>query len=331
LHISNKNNPKLIFISGLNKKHFAVPILNFLSKKIELSISESKYNFIHKIRAENKNIIWVEWARKHAKYFSHKIHVNQKLFIRLHRYEINDEVLLKQINWSNVHTVIFVNSEIEKEFNEKNFNVNTVTIPNAINTSIFKIKNITEKNSLLAYGQHYNSIKAYDKLINLFVKIIEKDPSFSLTIANQKPIKENHKQYFDLCNNLIYKYGLTNKINLLQLDHKNELDKQSNIIKLIHNHNAIISYSDIESFHYAFAEGLLCGLQGFCNGWRKLNPNEFWHTWCYDNQEKMINAILNWGQLSHYERNIISKKNRTYIINNFSSQVIGEKYFNLFL
>ena len=57
----NNNNAKLIFISGLNKKHFAVPILNFLSKKMDLSISESKYNFIHRIRAKNKNIIWVEW------------------------------------------------------------------------------------------------------------------------------------------------------------------------------------------------------------------------------------------------------------------------------
>ena len=115
----NKNNLKLIFISGLNKKQFAVPILNFLSKKMKLSISESKYNFIHKIRAKDKNIIWVEWARKHAKYFSFKIHENQKLFIRLHRYEINDDVLLKQINWPKVHTVIFVNSEIEKEFIRK--------------------------------------------------------------------------------------------------------------------------------------------------------------------------------------------------------------------
>ena len=110
---------------------------------------------------------------------------------------------------------------------------------------------------------------------------------------------------------------------------KCELKNQSNAKELLQNHNAIVSFSEIESFHYAFAEGLLSGLQGFCRGWRELNPNEFWRDWCYINENEMIKEILQWGQKSEYERKIIGKENRNYIIKNFSSETIGEKYLNL--
>ena len=43
----------------------------------------------------------------------------------------------------------------------------------------------------------------------------------------------------------------------------------------------------------------------------------------------MIKEILQWGQKSVSERKIIGKGNRNYIIKNFSSETIGEKYLNL--
>ena len=61
----------------------------------------------------------------------------------------------------------------------------------------------------------------------------------------------------------------------------------------------------------------------------ELNPNEFWRDWCYINENAMIKEILQWGQTSEYERKIIGKENRTYIIKNFSSETIGGKYLNL--
>ena len=111
---------------------------------------------------------------------------------------------------------------------------------------------------------------------------------------------------------------------------KSELKNQSNVIELLKNHNAIISYSEIESFHYSFAEGLLSGLAGFCNGWRELNPYEFWKDYCYKDEEKFIIGLLDWGELSVSNRNYIGNKNREFILKTFSSEVIGEKYRQLF-
>ena len=113
------------------------------------------------------------------------------------------------------------------------------------------------------------------------------------------------------------------------INSKNKQNNLTKILYLLQNHNAIVSFSEIESFHYAFAEGLLSGLQGFCRGWRELNPNEFWRDWCYINENEMIKEILQWGQKSVSERTIIGKGNRNYIIKNFSSETIGEKYLNL--
>ena len=44
---------------------------------------------------------------------------------------------------------------------------------------------------------------------------------------------------------------------------------------------------------------------------------------------EMIKEILQWGQKSEYERKIIGEENRNYIIKNFSSEAIGEKYLHL--
>ena len=69
---------------------FLLPILNYLSNQVRLLHSETKYDILHKIRSRNKKIIWVEWARKQAQYMSHYITSGQKLFIRLHRFEMDD-------------------------------------------------------------------------------------------------------------------------------------------------------------------------------------------------------------------------------------------------
>ena len=55
--MTEKNNNSLMYICHKGKSHFALPILNFLSLKIKLYRSESKYGFIHKIRIKNFKII----------------------------------------------------------------------------------------------------------------------------------------------------------------------------------------------------------------------------------------------------------------------------------
>ena len=323
-----KNNT-LHFICEKGKDHFAQPILDELDIKIIKRFgSNDLTHFINSFGAKN---MWVEWATHPAIIISKTKRPWQKLIIRLHRYEMYRKKWMQKINWKNVDYVVFINSELEQEFKKTvNNSIKTITIPNAVEINVFDLTKTNNKNSLLAYGLHFHPIKAYTKLIEMFAKVVQHNSNFTLTIAGQKPTHELHQNHYYECKNLIDKFNLANKVILGKFEiGGDELKKHSNIKILLEKHNAIISYSDMESFHYAFAEGLVSGLQGFCRGWRELNPYEFWNDWCYDNEQQMIDGILKWGETSIEERQRIAKTNRKYIVDNFSTKIIAEKYGKL--
>ncbi|MBJ47612.1 MAG: hypothetical protein CMG59_00280 [Candidatus Marinimicrobia bacterium] len=319
---------KVNFISRKGTEHFAVPILNYINNNSASELVIEKTINKNKLLAAFKSLfykkIWVEWASHNAINISNILRSNQKLVIRLHRYEMYNEKYMKKIRWEKVDRLIFVNPELEKIFKQKiNKFVKTVTIPNAIDIEKFDYFEPSSKNSLLAYSHSFHPVKGYNNLLKTFAKIINANPNFSLTIAAKKPTSLIHIKNYNECKKIILNSNLKNKAFL------HEITEDREIPNLLKNHNGIISYSDIESFHYSFAEGLLSGLQGFCNGWRKLNPNNFWNTWCYKNEQKFVEGILQWGELSLSERKKISSLNRKYIIENFSSKKIGQEYLNL--
>ncbi len=324
-----KNNA-LHFIYEKGKDHFAQPILDKLDYKIVKRMGRNDLS--HLLSSFGAKNIWVEWASHPAIMVSKVKRPWQKLIIRLHRYEMYRKKWMRKINWKNVDCVVFVNSELEKEFkNTINNSVKTITIPNAVEIDTFNLTQISNENSLLAYGLHFHPIKAYDKLIEMFAKVIQQNPNFTLTIAGQKPTHELYQECYNECIALIDKFDLADNVKLKELSiGENELKSHSNIKTLLEKHNAVVSYSDMESFHYAFAEGLVSGLQGFCRGWRALNPHEFWNDWCYNDEQSMIDGILKWGSASIEERQKIAIRNRQYIIDNFSTEKIAKKYESLF-
>jgi glycosyltransferase involved in cell wall biosynthesis len=269
-------------------------------------------------------IIWVEWAHKFAKEVAKKKWGEKKIFVRLHRYEI-ETPYMDEIKWDNVDKLIFVNPELEGLFmNRVKKQVDTITIPNAIDISKFHYNAPTEENSLLAFSMRYNPAKSYDQLIETFAKIAKINPHIKLTIAAQNSEIVEDNDHYKKCKQLVKKYRLWKNINLYTI--KND----SEIFELLKTHNTIVSYSQLESFHYSFAEGLLSGLEGFCNGWRDLNPRFFWNDWCYDNEQDFINAILKWSKSPLEDRIYKSKKNREYIINNYSSSLISNAFENIY-
>ena len=317
------------FICRKGTEHFATPILDCSDQsnksilKIKRSILNSKTKAL--ISAFFSKNIWVEWAGHYAIDISKIKRKNQNLIIRLHRYELFNKKYMDRIKWRNVDKLIFVNPELEKYFlNNINPNVNTITIPNAIEVNKFDYHKPSDENSLLAYSQSFNPIKSYHKLITTFSKLIKINPNFNLTIAAKYPIRENHIENYNECKKLIEKNRLSQNITL------HIIKNDSEIISLLKNNNAIISYSDVESFHYSFAEGLLSGLEGFCNGWRELNPQCFWNNWWYPNEKEFITALLDWGKSSIDARIKKSLKNKSYIIDNFSAEKISQLYLNLF-
>lgn len=319
----------LTFICKKGNYHFAEPILKELEKKykIQYLFPVHKRDYWHfMVKGE---VIWVEWANKFAHQVAKK-KWNKKVVVRLHRNEIESDYMQK-IKWQNIDDLIFVNSFFENKFKKKiNNNINTHTIPNAIDVSAFPNNKKKYGKSIVAYGYNFNPIKGYDSLIKMFSKLIQIDQEFTLTIMGMKSNKPEFIAHKKELINLINKLNLNNKVNLIEKDiAKSLIEDRKNISEFLKEYDIIMSYSNTESFHYAFAEGMLSGLEGFYNMWHNPLTKEFWEDWGYNSEDELIQGIINWSKMTNDEKIKKAQKNREYIINNYGSKAISEQYEKL--
>jgi glycosyltransferase involved in cell wall biosynthesis len=321
----------ITFICRQGKSSFAEPILKELEKTYSIQVLslEHKRDYSHaKIRGK---VIWVEWAQKFCMLVSRKKWKGRKVFVRLHRYEI-DTSYMRKINWKNIDKVVFVNRNFENQFIANvHSKVETVTIPNAITIKDFPMHPIGDAGKLLSYSMAFRQEKGYLELLDLFARLLTKDDSYHLSIMARKPQTNSERSYMDQIDHRIQTLKLQDVVTKIERETITDLIKdRKNISKYLSQHDAIISFSHVESFHYAFAEGLLCGLQGFYNAW--VNPliRDFWDRWGYHSEEEMIEGIIHWSKLSTEEKRRTAMENRKYVIDHFASEHIGSVYARLF-
>jgi hypothetical protein len=304
--------------------HFIRPIINHLNKNHYVQQILYKTSWGLSPTSCHGDIIFIEWAGKAAYKLAKKNLRNKKIFIRLHRYEI-DTKWMQKIHWGNIQGIIFVNPELERQFKTNiNNKVKTIYIPNAIDINNFPFHIPTIENSMLIYSQSFSSRKGYLELVEIFETIIAQASTVTLTIAAKISTRKSDLHYYSEIINLISRKNLQDNIRVRII--KNDCE----IISLLQKHNAIISYSHHESFHYSFAEGLLSGLEGFCNNWNNWQADYFWQPWCYNKSAEFISTIVNWSNQPLEIRIKKTKLNRQYIIDNFSAKIIAAKYDQLF-
>ena len=317
----------ITFICRRGKDHFAEPILSELAKiyTIQYLYPEHKRDLL--LNQIKGRIIWVEWANKFAKIVSKKKWKNKKIFVRLHRWEIDTDYM-KKIKWKNINKVIFVNTEFENLFKQRvNDTVKTITIPNAISIDDFKFNSPKNNKNICSFSLAFNEVKGYIDLLLFFSKLLKKDDSYKLNILARYPANDKELNYLLKIEKIISDLELKYSVSITKRSPETNLcDDRKNISKYLSKQNMIISFSKLESFHYSFAEGILCGLQGFYNAWKNPLIKEFWDNWGYNSEDKMIDAIIKWSSLPLIEKQKISKKNREYVIKNFGSEIIGQKY-----
>lgn len=328
-----KKNPEfdLTFICSKGADHFAQPILNELEKKykIQYLYPVHKMDYWH-FKVLGK-VIWVEWANKFAHQVSKKKWKDKKIIVRLHRNEILSRYM-KLIKWKNVDHVIFVNSNFENEFKQKiSNNVQTSTIPNAIDVGAFPYMEPKNNKSICIYGYGFNPIKGYDDLIRFFQKLLALDPDFHLTIMGMATKQHSSIRQLKKIKGLVQDLSLEKHITIIEKDLVDSLVKdKKNVSQFLSRHDIILSFSHVESFHYAFAEGLLSGLQGFYNQWHNPLIKEFWGPWGCKSEKNMVDRIIEWSELDTSEMKKITYKNREYVIGHFSSSHVAERYASLF-
>jgi len=146
-------------------------------------------------------------------------------------------------------------------------------------------------------------------------------------------ITEQHSsiRHLKLIKQLIAELNITDKVTIVEKEKvKSLVEDRKNISAFLSKHDIIMSYSNVESFHYSFAEGLLSGLEGFYNMWHNPLIKEFWEDFGYNSEKELINGILNWEKKSNKYKILNAKKNREYVIKNFSTLTIAKKYEKIF-
>jgi glycosyltransferase involved in cell wall biosynthesis len=321
----------LTFVCRKGENHFAQPILHELKKRfsIQYLYPNHKRDYWH-FQVKGK-VIWVEWAHKFAHQVAKKKWEDKKVVVRFHRSEILSRYM-KMIKWKNIDHVIFVNSNFENEFRQKiSNNLLTSTIPNAIDVKAFPFEEPKSNKSICVYGYGFNPIKGYDSLILFFHKLLNRDSEFHLTIMGMITKQPSSKRQLKKIKEMIREIGIEEKITIIEKDLVDSLVKdRENVSQFLSRHEIILSFSHVESFHYSFAEGLLCGLQGFYNQWHNPLIKEFWNPWGCSSEEDMLKKIIHWSKLDLSAKKEITQRNRQYVLNNFGSQHIAKQYESLF-
>ena len=109
---------KNLLISSLDNKFF-IEIVEQLKQDYNVKIDLFHENN-HETREELLNwadIIFCEWCEVNALWYSQNKKSNQKLFIRLHRYELFTSFFY-DINWKNVNNLIFIAPEMKRVANK---------------------------------------------------------------------------------------------------------------------------------------------------------------------------------------------------------------------
>jgi len=284
------NNIKIkTILFSLTENKFINEIIDYYNEKYIVLID----NFMtsteeqRHILLNNVDIIFCEWCDVNAVFYSVNKKPHQKLFIRLHRYEIEQDKIYK-IEWKNVNQLIFISQKIKTLFNKKllnNSNYNKfvdidprikhfnggIVIHNYVKSNMFtnKQKNTNNEFNIGIMGI-LSKLKRPDIAIDIIEHLIKINSKFKLHI-----LSKNYKEIPWLANNINeskYYEKLFKRINDSNLkSHVIFSEFTDNPEKWFDNIGYILSVSDIEGSHQAVAEGMATGTIPFIYGGALVN------------------------------------------------------------
>lgn len=244
------------------------------------------------------------------------------------------EKRIKDINFGLAESVIVCNKLYVNHLSK--YHSKVIFIPNAIDSSkiLFDKYRKSYKNKCVIYSLKFNKVKNYPGLIRMFHLMQIREENMRLYIkAEDSDVQVYREDY-----NNVLSYIRDKKLEKV-VEINNEPIKKEGIYRLmrtdanltLRGQSVYINYSDSESFGYCIAEALLAGKQVFIKGWDgKLNAEEFWLPYVCSSKKQMINRISEFNNLSTTDKIEISYKNRKYVEDRFSVEVISKKWNKLY-
>lgn len=290
---------KILFCAKPQSENFAIPYFNICDQAITKN-TEGIKKHIHRY-----DLIWSEWANDFtAELFSERLPI--KTMVRVHDHEIYQGRIFN-INWENVDIIWFINRQAQEDFNKAiNVKCEQFFLPNAIDPEVFE-ENISKEKHIGFLSIFSRPRKRIDRAIEVFKKVYENDPEWKMTIRAE-PFDENHYKYEQMA------AGLPIIWDRRSIDLERYGSEKEDVNEFFKDMSVVLSTSEHEGFHYAIAEGALCGCKPVVYNWEWGKAGDFWGPYVHNSIDEMADAILNCKPSQEY---------REYVVKNFSREKLS--------
>ncbi|MCL1126843.1 hypothetical protein [Shewanella surugensis] len=290
----------------------------------QVKIDQWKYTATGNIENSKKmldwaDVIWAEWCVGPAEWYSKNKKKHQKLFIRLHRFELNTDFPNK-LKQENIDQYITVSPEIKQQcVTEFGWHKEKISVfPQYVNCRDFDREKMPGYEfNLGLVGIVPTSIKRFDRAIQIMEKLIQIDSRYRLYIRSKMPWEFDFI-WSDPNEKIKFKY-LFDKIskNHLLRDAIYFDEPGSDMANWFKKINTVLSTSMVEGCHTAIAEGLATGCNAILFPWEGASSVYSGYP-VVDNIDDAVTAIL--------EVKIQPKANKLYAREHFDIGLL-KKFF----
>ena len=251
---------------------------------------------------------------------------NQKLFVRLHKFELFTDYPSK-VNWSQVDGLIFIAPKmLDTGVTKFSLETNVGLIYNCINTNSFELEKKEGSEFNLGLLGYLPQIKRIDLAFDVLLKLREKDQRYKLLVKGKHPSELSW-----VWNNLDEKAYYEKVFQRLEdpiLRNNVIFDGYSqDVQKWFQQVGYILSVSDVEGSHQAVAEGMASGAIPFISGGfyhdygaSLIYPQRYCCPSILDIVQRV--DILNCNKSL---RQTLQKEVKDYAKNNFDIQIISSQ------
>ncbi|VEF00308.1 glycosyltransferase [Neisseria canis] len=294
-------------VAGYDLK-FIKPVLPTLEQFYQIRIDEwTGHNAHNEQHSEDclqwAEIIFCEWMLGNAVWYSQRVRTNQKLFIRMHRFELTTQ-WFKQIDFTKVNRVFAVSLYFFEKLVEYTRipRAQACLLPNYLDSENYEQSNNKEKLFNLGIIGILPSRKGYLNALKVLKQLVETNKKYKLFVYGKMPedlswVKNNQTEmaYFDECKRYIQQNNLQKSVVV-----KGWVDVRTELKDI----GFILSTSDNEeipeSFHIAPADGFSAGNQGLLLNWNGVEyiyPEKY----IFDSINSMADHINRQNNLAKFD------------------------------
>lgn len=260
-----------------------------------------------KAAMNNADFVWLEWGNDMTANLLNEPY-KAKIMVRVHDHEIY-RGRIKHINWNWVDCIWFINRQAMKDFKEimPQVKCKMIFLPNCISDEF--AENMVDNHEIAFQSIYARPRKNIERAINVMREL--KGTPWKLTVrADPAGFWEYLRPIIDGTE------GLNVEFDMRQINLGTYQTEKSDVNEFFKDKSVVISTSKHEGFHYAIAEGMLCGCMPVVYNWEWGQAKDFWKPYVHDSVQEMAEAITKYKP---------SKEYRKYIEDNFSPEVLVPK------